>query len=141
MSFVDCDITSSSGRGVVATRGSHLLMHRCQVHDSAATGVYIGGDGSFGEAVGCTIVRNGKGGERVLRGHSGIFVDRAKFNIRESMINSNFLTGVSLVGEGAHSVIENTQIKGNATNPIDCSPGKVELKGKNDIAIPPASTI
>ena len=68
-------------------------------------------------------------------------MDRAKFNMIECIINSNFLTGVSLVGDGAHSIVENTQIKGNATNPIDCSPGKVEFRGKNDIAIPPPSTI
>ena len=37
------------------------------VHDCAATGVYVGGDGTTGEAVDCIVKGNGKGGERVMK--------------------------------------------------------------------------
>jgi hypothetical protein len=77
----------------------------------------------------------------VLSGHSGIFVDRAKFNIKNSVISDNLLTGISLVGRGAFSIIEDTHIFGNASAPIDSEPGKVELKGANVIKHNEASNI
>lgn len=48
-------------------------------------------------------------------------------------MSANLLTGISLVGRGAHSVIEDTHIFGNVASPIDSEPGKVELKGANVI--------
>ena len=51
------------------------------------------------------------------------------------MITANGLTGVSLVGEGAFARIEDTEIKLNATEPIDAPPGRVELVGRNAIEV------
>jgi len=129
--FVNCDISSESGRGVVATRGASIKFEGCTIHDSAATGIYVGGESTSGEAIGCIIKGNGKGGGRVLRGHSGVFVDRAKFNISRSTISGNFLTGVSIVGEGGFSVVEDSIIDGNATLPIDAGPRMLEMRGSN----------
>lgn len=45
----------------------------------------------------------------------------------------NHLTGISLVGEGSHAIIEDTQISGNATLPIDAAEDRIELRGENQI--------
>ena len=41
-----CDVTGRSGRGIVASRGAAMSVVDTCVHDSAATGVYVGGNGS-----------------------------------------------------------------------------------------------
>ena len=133
MSFTGCDITSSSGRGIVATRGASVTVSDCNLHDSAATGFYIGGEGTQGEIKGCTVTENGKGGERVLRGHSGVFVDRAKLLVKKCSVKRNHLTGISLVGEGSYAQIEDTYIEGNATAAIDAPPGQVSFRGSNNV--------
>ena len=56
---------SSSGRGVVATLGAQLSLNNCYIHDSAATGVYIGGEGTHGSITSCLVRENGKGGAQV----------------------------------------------------------------------------
>ncbi len=70
----------------------------------------------------------------MLRGHSGIFVDRAKFHISSSIVSANHLTGLSMVGDGAHAIVENTTITGNATIAIDAAHEKLELRGANVIS-------
>ena len=72
VTFFDCDISSMTGRGVVATRGATVTLNQCRIHKCAATGVYIGGEGTTGEALNCEVTSCGLGGERILRGHSGI---------------------------------------------------------------------
>lgn len=71
--------------------------------------------------------------QQVLRGHSGIFIDRSTFHIKDSSVSHNHLTGISLVGDGSHAIIEDTQILGNATLPIDASEDRIELRGENEI--------
>jgi hypothetical protein len=69
----------------------------------------------------------------VLRGHSGVFIDRAKFDVKGCLLYKNHLTGLSLVGDAACSTIEGTTIKDNATLAIDAPPDKIILKGGNTI--------
>jgi hypothetical protein len=60
-------------------------------------------------------------------------VDRSTFHIKDSSVIHNHLTGISLVGEGSHAIIEDTQISGNATLPIDAAEDRIELRGENQI--------
>ena len=72
VTFDNCEISSKSGRGVVAIRGALLSMANSTVSKSAATGIYIGGDGTTGEMSDCTVTDCGRGGQRVSRalGHN-----------------------------------------------------------------------
>jgi len=65
VNFANCAISSKSGRGVVAIRGARLMMSDSIVSNSAATGIYVGGDGTTGEISGCTVTDCGRGGHRV----------------------------------------------------------------------------
>ena len=58
-------LEASSGRGVVATLGAQLTLTNCFIHDSAATGVYVGGEGTHGSVTGCLVRENGTGGAQV----------------------------------------------------------------------------
>jgi hypothetical protein len=127
-------MTSSSGRGVVAKNGSHVSLTDCALNDSAATGIYIGGPGATGSAVRCIVQGNGKGGQRIQRGHSGVFLDRAKFSLEKCSVVNNHLSGISLVGPTASVLIHDCAVKRNATVAIDAPHDKVELRGKNDVA-------
>ena len=53
-------VTSMSGRSVV-TPGAELTLTNCFIHDSAATGVYIGGEGTHGSVTGCLVRENDEG--------------------------------------------------------------------------------
>lgn len=74
---------------------------------------------------------------QVLRGHSGVFIDRAKFDVKSCLLYKNHLTGLSLVGDAACSTIEGTTIKENATLAIDAPPDKIIFKGENTIISEP----
>ena len=94
------------------------------MHDSAATGLYVGGEQTNGEVLNCRIHNNG---------HSGIYVQHAKLHSISTVITDNFLTGISVIGYGAFSIIENTTVKGNAKSAIESTPNKIEMRGKNFI--------
>ena len=90
ISLSSCTVHSSSGRGVVACKGATVNIHDSVIHDSAATGFYVGKDPTrsgvsgprgktMARVVNCAIVRNGigglNGGAQVPPGHSGAYVE------------------------------------------------------------------
>ena len=79
VSFDNCSISSKSGRGVVAIRGARLVMFNSTVSNSAATGIYVGGDGTTGEMSGCTVTDCGRGGHRVSLSRRS--ASRSKFRL------------------------------------------------------------
>lgn len=113
-----CSIQSDSGRGVVVTDGAYLKLSRSSVHDCAATGLYVGDVDSSVEITRCNILWNGFGGsssnnsstesdERapslssvVPWGHSGLYVEAAKAEIKDTLLAGNCLTGISVVRHG-----------------------------------------
>mmetsp|Transcript_49205 Transcript_49205/g.96224 ORF Transcript_49205/g.96224 Transcript_49205/m.96224 type:complete len:489 (+) Transcript_49205:63-1529(+) len=101
-----CSFQSDSGRGVVVSNGGMLSMDTCVVHDCAATGIYAGDYGTKATLTRTEVVRNGRGGECVPPGHSGLYVEGARVEVRGSFVGFNYLTGVSAVRDGHVSVTE-----------------------------------
>jgi len=101
--YVDsCDITSLSGRGLVAIDGGRATVTDSHVHHCAATGIYIGGPTSRATVRGTDVVRNGFGNSRhgrrgVSRGHSGVYLEQGMASLRDCNVSNNALTGISAV--------------------------------------------
>lgn len=120
-SLEECSIQSDSGRGIVVKNGAEVILIRSSIHDCAATGVYVGGDGSIVDIISSNILRNGFGRrplddvrlERMRppgtrEGHSGLYIEQGDVEIRNTLIAENCLTGMSVVRGGSlhlsHSV-------------------------------------
>lgn len=95
------EITSGSGRGIVNCEGGNLSLRHCYIHDCAATGVYVGGNGSQVNMEHTDVLRNGIGNtyhrRGIGRGHSGIYLERGTADIIDSNISENILTGITAV--------------------------------------------
>jgi len=63
----DCTLQSDSGRGVVVTNGARMEIIHTVLHDCAATGLYVGDQGTQALIAGCNIIRNGGGSRRMIR--------------------------------------------------------------------------
>jgi len=118
-----CTLQSDSGRGLVATRGSSVTVAHTSIHDCAATGVYIGDQGTYATIRSSNVIRNGHGNldsveqqQRQLAiipsGHSGMYVECAQTLIKNSLIGENSLTGLSVV-RGGSVVLRNSDIVSN----------------------------
>ena len=125
----ECHVTSSSGRGVVATRGSRITLNESSIAECAATGMYLGeclshcccvrspnvvhpgGTTTRGFMNDCVVTGNGRGGPTIARGHSGVFVDRCELSIERCRVQSNHLTGVSLIGDQSQTTITDSTIR------------------------------
>ena len=119
-----CSIQSDSGRGIVVTNGASLKLSRSSVHNCAATGLYVGDGDSIVAITRCNILWNGFGGRNNRRrssssssstesdeqapssssavpwGHSGLYVEAAKVEIKNTLLAGNCLTGISVVRHG-----------------------------------------
>jgi hypothetical protein len=104
--FDGCSIQSDSGRGIVISNGAQVIVTRSTIHDCAATGIYLGGDESSLDIITSNILRNGFGrndnDERprtptVQAGHSGLYIEAANAEIRNTLVAENCLTGLSVV--------------------------------------------
>lgn len=94
------DLTSSSGRGIVAVGGAKVTMKDCFLHECAATGLYVAGERTVVEAENSDIVGNGKGsstGAFVPSGHSGIFAVEGQLKIKNCNISWNMGAGMSVM--------------------------------------------
>lgn len=125
----DCDISSLSGRGLVAIDGGISHIHNCNIHDSAATGVYVGGAGSKATMISTDVVRNGVGntrgelGRSVARGHSGVYVEQGLAELHDCNVSRNTLTGISAIStDQAYLHIEDSDVMGNSTHPMEPPP-------------------
>ena len=64
LNLVECSVQSSTGRGIVSTKGGQVDLISVLIHDCAATGLYCGTPLSGVTMSKCNVVRNGLGGER-----------------------------------------------------------------------------
>mmetsp|Transcript_24081 Transcript_24081/g.53833 ORF Transcript_24081/g.53833 Transcript_24081/m.53833 type:complete len:750 (+) Transcript_24081:583-2832(+) len=121
----DCDITSASGRGVVTIDGAVSNISNSNIHDSAATGIYIGGRGSVATMVTTDVVENGSGNARnprrgVARGHSGVYVEQGTARLADCNVSSNSLTGISAIStDQAWLCIEASDVCANRTEAME----------------------
>lgn len=123
--FDGCSIQSDSGRGIVVSNGAEVIVARTTVHDCAATGIYLGGDGSSLDIITSNIIRNGFGRDplendaedTVRAGHSGLYVEAADAEIRNTLIAGNCLTGLSVVRDGNVHLSHNN-FCGNGADPV-----------------------
>eukprot|EP00594_Rhizosolenia_setigera_P000998 CAMPEP_0178943048 /NCGR_PEP_ID=MMETSP0789-20121207/2349_1 /TAXON_ID=3005 /ORGANISM="Rhizosolenia setigera, Strain CCMP 1694" /LENGTH=626 /DNA_ID=CAMNT_0020622557 /DNA_START=1610 /DNA_END=3490 /DNA_ORIENTATION=- len=122
--LTESDVTSCSGRGVVAIDGGHLLANRCFIHNCAATGIYIGGSGSSAGVNQSDITNNGHGNESrsrgIARGHSGVYLEQGAASLVECNISNNSLTGISAISpDNAILVVKDSDIVRNGSTPIE----------------------
>lgn len=129
--FDGCSIQSDSGRGIVISNGAEVILARSSVHDCAATGVYLGDDGSSLDIVNSNILRNGFGRrplqvgdsdqttstQGIQPGHSGLYVEAADAEIRNTLVAGNCLTGLSVVRDGNVHLSHNAFV-GNGADPV-----------------------
>jgi hypothetical protein len=113
-------VTSQSGRGIVNIDGGKIVLRGCAFHDCAATGIYVGGQGSQAEVEYTDVIRNGVGsrGSRrgIARGHSGVYLEQGLANIRECNISFNTLTGISSVSaDNSFLTLEDSDLSLNGT--------------------------
>lgn len=120
--FEHCEITSRSGRGIVAVEGSLLQLVDCYVHDCAATGVYIGGVATRASLTNCDVLENGTGNQMggVARGHSGLYIEQGAVDVDGCSISKNSAAGISVVSR-AHSslTMQNSEIILNGFGPME----------------------
>ncbi|KAL7540834.1 hypothetical protein ACHAWF_006795 [Thalassiosira exigua] len=125
----DCDVASLSGRGLVVIDGTSASVADCSFHDSAATGVYVGGAGSLCALVRTDVVDNGVGNSRaangrgVARGHSGVYVEQGLADLRDCNVSGNTLTGISATStEQARLRMEETDVRSNRSDQVELPP-------------------
>lgn len=137
VNVMDCDIMSMSGRGIVSIDGGISRVDNCNIHNSAATGLYLGGTGSVAIITRTDIFENGSGNDRVARGgvasgHSGIYVEQGVAKINDCNITKNSLTGVSAVShENATLQIENSDLKSNGSVQLELPPLGSPSRGRS----------
>jgi hypothetical protein len=123
----DCDIVSLSGRGIVNIDGGISFVEKCFIHNSAATGLYLGGRGSRMVMTETDVVENGNGNERnnrgVSRGHSGVYIEQGTATIRDCNISKNSLTGISAVSaDHATLKVEDSCLQSNGSIQVEMPP-------------------
>lgn len=116
-------VRSSSGRGIVAVDGGHLFMEDSYVHHSAATGVYVGGQGSRAVLRSTDVVYNGLGNQRaggIARGHSGVYVEQGKVELENCSVSSNTAAGISVIArENIALRMTNSDVLSNGCTPVE----------------------
>ena len=134
----ECRIMSASGRGIVTIDGSRALVQDCHIHRCAATGIYIGGNGSVAKIYNCDIVNNGIGNQvarrGIARGHSGVYLEQGAALLSDCNISHNALTGVSAVSpNNAILKLENSDLVGNASHQLEMPPqGSVSYRKSSE---------
>ncbi len=122
------NLTSVSGRGVVAIDGGHANIRKCLIVNCAATGIYVGGPGSSAIVKDSDIVYNGSGNDRnprrgVSRGHSGVYLEQGVATLSNCNISNNSLTGISAVSpSNATLIVKDSDLIGNGTVQLEMPP-------------------
>jgi hypothetical protein len=119
-------VTSQTGRGIVTIDGGYLSMLQSAVTDCAATGIYIGGNGSRADLDLSDVLRNGLGycssirHGGIARGHSGVYLEQGVAQIVDCNISRNTLTGISAVSpDNAVLLLEKCDLMSNGTNQLE----------------------
>jgi hypothetical protein len=121
------EITSLSGRGVVAIDGGKVQVDDSYLHRCAATGLYVGGPGSFAAMERTDVLDNGHGNTSfrngITRGHSGVYLEQGVTVIKDSNISNNSLTGISAVStDNAILTVEGSDLVGNGSIQLEMPP-------------------
>jgi hypothetical protein len=116
------EVTSHSGRGIVALDGGHVYIKDSYVHDCAATGVFVSGNGSRADLKRVDVTENGAGNHflgGITRGHSGIYIDKGAMSITDSNVSRNLGSGIFIVmPDQTELTLEKTDIVENINTPI-----------------------
>jgi len=131
----DADIMSFSGRGIVSIDGGKSTIRNCFIHDCAATGIYIGGQGSSASIDHTDIVHNGHGNRRsrrgIGRGHSGVYLEQGILSLTNCNVSQNSLTGISAVSHhNASILVEDSDLQGNGTLQLELPPVGTQSRGR-----------
>lgn len=132
-------IMSISGRGIVAIDGSAAQIRNCLVYGCAATGVYIGGNGSVANMTNSDVVENGMGNKTsrrgIGRGHSGIYLEQGTASLINCNVSYNSLTGISAVSPtNAFLKVQDSDLVGNGSDQLDFPPnGSVSFRNSTSI--------
>jgi hypothetical protein len=97
------EVVSHSGRGIVVLGGAHLQIKDSYIHDCAATGVYVGGNGSRATLEAVDVTENGMGNHRIggiVGGHSGVYIDQSVVSITDCNVSRNWLSGIAVISLG-----------------------------------------
>jgi hypothetical protein len=124
------EVVSHSGRGIVALDGGHVQIKDSYIHDCAATGVLVGGNGSRADLNGVDLMYNGTGNQLfggISRGHSGIYIDKGVVNITDSNVSQNLGSGILIVlPDLTELTLEKTDILANINSPIHTCVGDTD---------------
>lgn len=117
------DVRSYSGRGVVAVEGGHVHVQDCHIHHCAATGLYVGGNTSRAELKSTDVVYNGLGNQRsggIARGHSGVYIEQSKAELRDCSISQNTASGISVIAsENSALKLLDSEVVANGCTPVE----------------------
>jgi hypothetical protein len=123
------EVVSHSGRGIVVLGGAHVQIKDSYIHDCAATGVYVGGDGSRAVLEAVDVTENGMGNQRVggiVRGHSGIYIDQGIVSITDCNVSRNSSSGIAVISpDQTELTLKKTDILTNGNTPVDIHAGNV----------------
>jgi hypothetical protein len=121
------EVVSHSGRGIVVLGGAHAQIKDSYIHDCAATGVYVGGDGSRADLERVDVTENGMGNQRVggiVRGHSGIYIDQGIVSITDCNVSQNSSSGIAVISpDETELTLMKTDILTNGNTPVDVHEG------------------
>jgi len=97
-----CSIHSATGRGIVATRASSVVVNAVSIEECAATGIYIGDEGTHADIYESNIISNGFGNLElgIIPGHSGIYCEAATACVSNCLVGGNSLTALTVVRSG-----------------------------------------
>jgi hypothetical protein len=117
------EVVSRSGRGIVVLGGAHAQIKNSYIHDCAATGLYVGGNGSQAALKAVDVTDNGMGNQRIggiVGGHSGIYIDEAVVNISDCNVSRNWLSGVAVISPSRTELtLTTTDLLLNGTSSIE----------------------
>jgi hypothetical protein len=124
------EVISYSGRGIVALDGGHVQIKDSYIHDCAATGVFVGGNGSRADLKRVDVTENGTGNYflgGITRGNSGIHIDKGVVNITDCNPSKNLGSGILIVmPDVTELTLEKTDILANINGPIHTYAGGTE---------------
>ena len=124
------EVMSHSGRGIMALDGGHIQIKDSYIHDCAAAGVFVGGNGSRADLRRVDVTENGTGNYffgGIARGHSGIYIDKGVVNITDSNVSRNLGSGIFIVSPDLTELtLEKTDILTNINSPIQTCVGGTE---------------
>jgi hypothetical protein len=116
------EVVSRSGRGIVVLGGAHAQIKDSYIHDCAATGLYVGRDGSRAALEAVDVTDNGMGNQRIggiVGGHSGIYIDEAVVSISDCNVSRNWLSGIAVISPGRTELtLKTTDLLLNGTSSI-----------------------